>query len=179
MSASTETTPVRGEFTRGPQLVVELDGTCPNPASPKRAKVTGVVGVSFHGNGRAHIGTSGRAHVNDNNRGIEYRGTRFLASNNYERQADGTWTINHEHVSDRDSWSPGGAPKSYAAAITEALAHELAKAWTPEIEREAIRADLLTALYHADEKEAETREAHEKAAQAQQALRDRLAALDA
>jgi hypothetical protein len=137
-----------------------------------------VVGVTFHGEGRAYIGTSGRAHVNDNNRGIEYRGVRFLASNNYRRQDDGSWVIEHEHVSNRDNWAPGGANKTATDAITEALAHELAKAWTPEIEREARRADLLTRLFYADKDEAEARAEHEAKLEHQRVVRAQLAELD-
>lgn len=137
------------DWKANPQTVIHL---------PPDGKVTGQFVASFQGDG--HVWTHVDAHVNDDKPAVDYRGESYLASGHFYRQPDGTFTDHPPEgnghtfsATRRASWSD--APRTYAAAIRDAMAEAVRQAWTPELDRAGTEADVAQQLHILEDQRAD------------------------
>lgn len=116
-----------------------------------KSVVRGPVRIAFTDADTAFITTE--AHHNDDLPALTFRDTEWLASEHFRRAADGTWAPTNPHskygVSRRGSFSSDDTPRTYRAAIIDAMRAAVEATWTPELARQAAYASAMQALHSA------------------------------
>jgi hypothetical protein len=115
---------------------------------PADGKVTGAAEAVFYGDGRVGVLTTD-AHVNDDNPAIDFRGESWLVNLRFVRQSDEGFTFepdNWGHITRRETWSHD-IPRTYYAAIVEAIRAHLPAVWTAALDTAGRSADVAQNLH--------------------------------